>query len=130
MTYTALTPMLGVEDVEKTFAFYRDALGFREVGRVHHEGRLQWMHLKCGGADLMFMRNDAPASPADLEARKCQIYYFYPDDVRRLHASLLEKSHAPSDMRVTFYHLREFEIEDPDGYQLWFGQETDETEIG
>ena len=54
-------------------------------------------------------------------------FYFYPDNVVALHESLKSRGYTVSDLRVTFYQMKEFEMEDPDGYQLWFGQETDES---
>ena len=33
---------------------------------------------------------------------------------------------APTELRVTYYGMQEFELRDPDGYWLWFGEDTDE----
>ena len=33
---------------------------------------------------------------------------------------------AVTDLRVTVYGMKEFELRDPDGHWLWFGQATDE----
>ena len=54
------------------------------------------------------------------------IYYFYPENVVDLHAEVKQKEFQVSDLRVTFYGMKEFEVRDPDGHILWFGQETDE----
>jgi uncharacterized glyoxalase superfamily protein PhnB len=43
-----------------------------------------------------------------------------------LHAEAKGKAFQVSDLRVTFYGMKEFEVRDPDGHILWFGQETDE----
>jgi len=44
-----------------------------------------------------------------------------------LHASLKARGYEPSDLRVTFYDMKEFELEGPDGCRLWFGRQTAET---
>jgi uncharacterized glyoxalase superfamily protein PhnB len=43
-----------------------------------------------------------------------------------LHAEAKRKEFQVSDLRVTFYGMKEFEVRDPDGHILWFGQGTDE----
>jgi hypothetical protein len=42
-----------------------------------------------------------------------------------LHAEAKRKEFQMSDLRMTFYGMKEFEVRDPDGHILWFGQETD-----
>jgi hypothetical protein len=53
------------------------------------------------------------------------IYYFYPENVVDLHAEAKRKEFQVSDLRVTFYGMKESEVRDPDGHILWFGQGTD-----
>ena len=55
------------------------------------------------------------------------MFYFYPEDVVDVHSRLRTKGYRVSDLRVTFYHMKELEQEDPDGYQLWFGRHTEES---
>ena len=55
-----------------------------------------------------------------------QIFYFYPDDVAGLHAEFSAKGLPVTALRVTIYGMKEFELRDPDGYWLWFGQDTNE----
>jgi hypothetical protein len=43
-----------------------------------------------------------------------------------LPAEVKRKELQVSDLRVTFYGMKEFEVRNPDGHILWFGQETDE----
>ncbi len=121
---TSLTPMLGVTDVNKSLEFYADALGFQETGRFEHEGTLSWAHIVSGKTELMLTRMNGVESGRG--GRKQLFLYFYPDDILALHASLKDKGHRVTDLRVTIYQMKEFELEDPDGYQLWFGEDTDE----
>ena len=59
-------------------------------------------------------------------SKNYQIFYFNSDDVEALHAELKGKGLDVTDLRVTVYGMKEFELRDPDDYWLWFGQETDE----
>ncbi len=125
MQLKSLIPMLNVANVEKSIAFYQDALDFDVLNHDEHDGRLQWAMVKSGNTELMFAHCDAsqgiliPAKKEDL------VLYFYPDDVDALHASLKDKGYPVSDLRVAFYGMKECDLTDPDGYQLSFGQETD-----
>jgi len=117
--------MLGVADVQRSLDFYADTLGFKETDRFEHEGTLCWAHV-CAGAKNELMLTQMEEIEAGRTGRMQLFLYFYPDDVLTLHSSLRAKAYKVSDLRVTFYQMKEFELEDPDGYQLWFGQYTDE----
>ena len=119
-----LTPMLAVTDIERTIAFYCSELGFRCVSKFG-EPRPVWCHLERDSVDLMF--NAPPASEMTELTRRgkdFQIYYFYPDDVLALHTDWKRKGLPVTALRVTNYGMREFELRDPEGYWLWFGQPT------
>lgn len=120
----AVIPMLSVSDLRRTMAFYCDRLGFRLVSKFGEPDPV-WCMLDRDGVKLMF--NQPPAEEMkDLpqRAKDFQIYYFYPDDVKALHAAWKTQGLPVGDLRVTEYRMREFELRDPDGYWLWFGQET------
>ncbi len=126
MQLQSLIPMLNVVNVEKSIAFYQDALDFDVLNRYEHDGCLQWAMVKSGETELMLAHCDTsqgiliPATKEDL------VLYFYPDDVEALHTSLQDKGYPVSDLRVTLYSMKECDLIDPDGYQFSFGQETDE----
>jgi catechol 2,3-dioxygenase-like lactoylglutathione lyase family enzyme len=120
------TPMLSVLDLKRTIAFYCDELGF-QCAQKFGEPDPVWCYLKRDSVDLMF--NQPPAAEmADLplRAKDFQIYYFYPDDIVALHTAWKAKGLAVTELRVTSYGMKEFELRDPDGYWLWFGQSTTE----
>jgi hypothetical protein len=52
--------------------------------------------------------------------------YFYPEDVESLDASVRAAGCETSELVVRFYGMKEFEMLDPSGHVLVFGQETDE----
>lgn len=118
-----VVPLLSVVEVEKTLAFYQDALQFEVTDRYEHDGLVRWAGVKSGDTELMFTRCEAAQSVLPFGTKENLVLYFYPDDVEALHTALKAQDYTVSDLRVTFYHMKEFEMRDPDGYQLWFGQE-------
>ena len=60
------------------------------------------------------------------KSKDYQVFYIDPDDVVALHGQLKEAGVEVTDLRVTVYGMKEFEVRDPDGYWLWFGQESTE----
>jgi hypothetical protein len=67
------------------------------------------------------VRRDVPRSSRDY-----QIFYFNTPDAAALRDELAARGVAVSELRVTVYGMKEFEVRDPDGIWLWFGQPTDE----
>ncbi len=121
-----LTPMLSVADLGRTIAFYCGELGFQCAQKFGDPDPV-WCYLKRDDVDLMF--NQPPAAEMaelPLRAKDFQIFYFYPNDVVGLHAGWKAKGLPVTDLRVTSYGMKEFELRDPDGYWLWFGQSATE----
>ena len=124
MKLRGLTPMLGVADVQQSINFYTEVLGFKLGDTSEHAGAICWAHLCHGETELMLTEVANPE--AGREGRRQTYLYFYPDNVVALHSHLAVRGHSVQPLRVAFYGMKEFEMEDPDGYQLWFGEETDE----
>ena len=122
MKLTALVPMLSVSDLGRTIGFYRDRLGFH-VDNTFGEPAPVWCALSRDGVRMMFNQppqekmNELPQRTKDF-----QVYYFYPDDVVALHAAWKRDGLPVTDLRVTDYGMKEFELRDPDHHWLWFGQ--------
>jgi uncharacterized glyoxalase superfamily protein PhnB len=53
------------------------------------------------------------------------VVYLYPDDVVAFHRHARERGLSLPELDVTFYGMREFRIDDPDGNRLWIGQSVD-----
>jgi len=124
MKLTALIPMLSVSDLKRTMDFYRDRLGFHVINSFG-EPEPRWCMMGRDGIKIMF--NQPPRDEMDKlprQAKDYQIYYFYPDDVVTLHAAWKTAGLLVTDLRVTHYGMKEFELRDPDDYWLWFGQES------
>ena len=118
--------MLAVADLSRTIGFYTNRLGFRLTSRFGDPP--SWCMLRRDDVELMF--NAPPRADVERDvprkSKDYQVFYIYPDDVAALHAQLKRDGVAVTDLRVTVYGMKEFELRDPDGYRLWFGQETDD----
>src|SRR5205814_5682512 len=119
--------MLAVADLKRTMDFYCNSLGFRCVA-TFGEPEPVWCDLERDGVSIMFNAPPRECVIRDVPAksRDYQIFYFNVDDVAGLHKQFRVRGVKASDMRVTAYCMKEFEVRDPDGYWLWFGQESDE----
>lgn len=123
---TSLRPMLAVRDLPTTIRFYVEKLGFNCNSLFGNPP--VWCDLDRDGVSMMFnappraeVERDVPRASKDY-----QIFYFNTPDVVALHAELRSRGVGVTELRVTVYGMKEFEVRDPDDYWLWFGQETDE----
>ena len=55
------------------------------------------------------------------------IFYFYPDDIEALYSHMADKGFSVTPLEITFYGMKEFSVQDPDGHLLSFGEDVDET---
>ena len=70
--------------------------------------------LRRDGVSLMFnFPGDYIEADLPRRAKDFQIYYIYPDDLAALHAEWKAKGVAVTDLRVTSYGMKEFELRDP-----------------
>lgn len=115
----ALVPMIKVRDVQRALDFYA-LLGFRELGRFEHDGKLGWADMQSERAFLMFSLDEEEPTPPPL---RTVILYLYTPDVRALRADLLAKGVEVSEVDFPPYMPDgEICLSDPDGYQLLIGQ--------
>ncbi|MDX1624004.1 MAG: VOC family protein [Gemmatimonadota bacterium] len=116
-----LVPSLGVEDIERSLAFYRDHFGFEVTTDHAVEGELVWCCLRSEGAELMLQQlgPDHPTPPDP----PSWVLYLSPPDVRELHAQLKAGGVEVSPLEPTSYGTVECFAKDPDGYELWISAE-------
>lgn len=124
MITAPLSRFLAVADVERSVAYYRDVLGFevREVQGDH--GFPATAEVVSGPARVQLGRDDAARGGVrEGHPRGSAILFFETDDVSALRAAVLARGGKPSDLeKVNWIKYRVFELRDPDGHTLWFGQ--------
>lgn len=118
--------MIAVTDLARTIRFYVEQLGFN-CNSTYGEPPV-WCDLDLDGQSMMFNQPPPAETARDVprSAKNYTIYYVTATDVVRLHASYKAKGLPVTDLRVTYYGMKEFELRDPDDNWLWFGQQTDE----
>jgi hypothetical protein len=116
---TGLIPMAHVADVQRAVDFYRK-LGMEIRGSLRDPaGKLQWVHLTCEHADIMFTRASQPV----IAGQQTVLFYLYSPDLIALREHLLASSLKVSNITYPDYMPKgEFCLEDPDGYCLLIGQ--------
>lgn len=109
-----LSRILAVADVGRSKAFYRDVLGFE----VHGD------ELTSGPARISLIVDDhAPDSTFVDRPRGAAILFLQVADVAATREYVAARGAAPRELeRVNWIKMRVFQLEDPDGHTLWFGQ--------
>ena len=112
-------PVLQVSDLERSVAFYSQTLGF-EAGRL-------WGDPPCfcivgrGSVTIML---DKGRDGQTVPLNQYWAAYVYVDDVDALHREFsqagAEIARGPED---TYYGCRDFDVRDPDGHLIAFGQD-------
>ena len=137
-----MTVMFTAKDMQRSVAFYRDTLGFKLEQCWPDESNPKWANLTMGRQSLMLgalmSSADATAMCGDdagavkymktleEEFKKNQVgvgivTYVMVTDVDKYNADLVKKgvkNIAPP--KTQFYGLRDFGLQDPDGYRLLF----------
>jgi Glyoxalase/Bleomycin resistance protein/Dioxygenase superfamily len=116
---TGLIPMAFVADVQRSIDFYK-LLGMEVRGCLKSSGgNLQWAHITCERADLMFARATEPVVPG----QQAVLFYLYSPDLVTLREHLISAGIQVSAMTYPDYMPEgEVRVEDPDGYTLLIGQ--------
>lgn len=123
-----LTPLIGVFDMPRALAFYRDVLGFSVVSASPEvetaEGRFShWMWLRFGAAEIMlntlYDSNERPMEPPEKRANDVA-FYIGCSDVEAAYKELTARVLKADPPKVAPYGLKLFGVEDPDGYTIVF----------
>ncbi len=137
-----LTLILTVRDAKKSIAFYRETLGFELEAAWPDENNPMWANLMMGRQGIMIsaLMNDADIGKMcagdegaakymrtlNEEYKKNQpgvgvLIYVAVPDVDQYHAGLVKKGlQGLSNPQTQFYGIREFALQDPDGFRFLF----------
>jgi len=119
-----LVPSLGVADLRRSIAFYRDFFGFTLVDAYEDEaGAPVWCWLRSGLAELMLQQLSTDQQIA-LEPALGQswVLYLRPANLEETHSALRAADVEVTDIAETSYGARECFATDPDGYELWLSE--------
>jgi hypothetical protein len=124
---TGLVPMIQVQEMDRSIAFYR-LLGFEVGNYVPREGPVHWAWLYSPaagdwkrGPNLMLTRSECAV---DADAQEV-LFYLYATDLPVTRAMLLEHGFRVSEITYPEYLPEgECRASDPDGYTLMIAQAT------
>jgi catechol 2,3-dioxygenase-like lactoylglutathione lyase family enzyme len=123
MIIEAVVPLLHVEDIDRSIAFYTTALSFQVAQKAGPAGNPAWALLQCGAVKLMIEKSDL----SDAAARRRRpsggdaVIHFIVDSVQDAQARLRAKRIAIGDIKRQPYGMEEIRLRDPDGYELAIG---------
>jgi hypothetical protein len=123
-THEGLAAVFPVADVGATARWYRDTLGFR-FNSFPAEEPFEWASMINGRSEIMLQRVPDYEKPSLDQRRPGGVWnaYLYVTGVDALYERIRERvkvRRMPCDQP---YRMREFEIEDPNGYVLVFGED-------
>jgi lactoylglutathione lyase len=132
-SFKKLTPNLVVASVERSLAFYVDVLGFERGMTVPDQSPFVFASVTSGSVEVFF--NDAAtaikeyASFAGKPIGATATMFIEVDgspesglNIDALHDRLKTRAKITMPLVTQFYGMREFAIEDPDGYLITFAQ--------
>lgn len=119
-----LVPSLGVSDLRRSLAFYREFFGFEPVDSVEDtHGVALWVWLRSGVAELMLQQLDSDAQiTLDPALGHSWVLYLRPADLSDTRDRLKAAGVEVSEVESTAYGARECFARDPDGYSLWLSE--------
>lgn len=115
---------IGVADHAAAHSFYRDVLGFELRDVTNATGDVVAVEAIYGPAKIEFCTNDyAPDNSIQKRPRGSAILFFETDDVTAMREAIVTRGGQPTELeKVNWIKMEMFQIVDPDGHTLWFGQ--------
>ncbi len=117
-----LIPLLNVEDVGSSMAFYQRALNAEVENQWENEGRVRWARVRFDGGALM-LNNPDGASSRERRSRaefSDTVLYLMCEDASALRDRLKSTGLPVGPMSNEDYGNDEFALRDPDGYVIRF----------
>ena len=124
--FTKLTPNLLVGNVERSLAFYVDTLGFDRGLTMPDQSPFVFASVTSGAVEIFF--NDSSAATREYTAfagrplGSTGTMFIEMQGVDALHDRLKGSVKVVMPLVTQFYGMREFAIEDPDGYVITFAE--------
>lgn len=126
ITFTKLTPNLIVASVERSVAFYVDVLGFTSGMTVPEASPFVFASVTGGAVEIFF--NDAAAAVKEYTVfggrplGATSTMFIEVTAIDALHERVKAHVKVVKPMMTQFYGMKEFAIEDPDGYVITFAE--------
>jgi catechol 2,3-dioxygenase-like lactoylglutathione lyase family enzyme len=115
---------LAVADIARSVHFYRAVLGFEATEAQGGPGFPATVELVKGPVRIQLGKAESAFdSTGKRRPRGAAMLFFESDDVAAFHAEVGGRGGNPSSLeQVNWIKYRMFQLPDPDGHTLWFGQ--------
>jgi uncharacterized glyoxalase superfamily protein PhnB len=132
MKFADVTPNLVVADVQRSLAFYRDVLGFSVFATVPESGPPVFAWMQRDNVNVFLNSAESVKEHATLASRAIggtnTLFIVLEaatvaEGVDAMFAALRGRATVFMPLKDQFYGMREFGVEDPDGYVIFFAQE-------
>ncbi|HVW84705.1 MAG TPA: VOC family protein [Bryobacteraceae bacterium] len=118
-----ITPVLIVQEIEKSLPFWVDRIGFEKTVEVPEGDRIGFVILNRDGAELMLqtaesVRKDEPKFAPQSDSSAATLFIEvddFADILKRLEGYPIEMAE-----RTTFYGMREIGVREPGGHAVVF----------
>jgi lactoylglutathione lyase len=126
ITFSDVTPNLVVSEMARSVAFYRDVLGFELHQSVPDEPPLVFAWMKRG--DVNVFLNEIGAAREEYPGLLSRpiggtfTMFVVMEGVDALHDAVAGKARIVMPLGDKVYGMREFAVEDPDGYVITFAE--------
>ena len=132
MKFTDVTPNLVVSDIDRSIAFYRDVLGFSVFGTVPDAAPFVFAWMQRDGVNVFLntvgpIKDEHPELAARPIGGTATMYMMIEAEspsagIDALFDLVKSKARVIMPPKDQFYGMREFGIEDPDGYVIFAAQ--------
>ncbi len=121
-----ITPNLVVSSVEASLAFYENVLGFTRGMTVPEQPPLVFASVTSGPVEIFFNDRSTIAKESPQFKDKAigggNTMFIEVEGVDELHDRIKDRVRIVMAIVTQWYGMREFAIEDPDGYVIMFAQ--------
>ncbi len=123
-----LTPNLIVSSVDQSLAFYADVLGFDRGMTVPEQPPFVFASVTSGPVEIFFNDRSTVSKESPQLAGKAfgggNTMFVEIEDIDGYHERIKARVKMVMPLVTQWYGMREFAIEDPDGYVITFAQPT------
>lgn len=114
-----MTASLTVKDLEKSLAWYRDALGFTVDRRIERDGKLRGIAIKAGAVRILLNQDDGAKGMNRTKGEGFSLQLITAQSVDEIAKRIKSQGGSldldPTDMP---WGARVFRVRDPDGFRF------------
>jgi len=123
LAITGISPILTVNDVEQSLAFYRDVLGFTVKERWEQDGTLMGGEITAGRTSFMLMQDDWKKGRDRQKGEGFRIFADTTHDIDALAARIKAKGGTLTHEPVDEFGVRALALVDPTGFKITIGKQ-------